>query len=78
MAKAEDGLGVILALGKPKAKGGAEPDTDDEEGGGSARELAASAFIKAVKAGDAAGVADAFEELQACCGGMGGEPDADD
>ena len=72
-SKAEDGLGAILALGKPKGGEGAESG----EGEGSARELAASALIKAVKAGDAMAVADAFEELQACCGGMS-EPDEDD
>jgi hypothetical protein len=78
MAKS-DGLGVLLALGGKSSKGGGAPEPDGDEGEGGGRELAASALIKAIKSGDAAGVADAFEELTHYCGGASmGEPDGDE
>ena len=78
--KPEDGLGVVIALGKPKGSKGetaaSEPDGDDA--GGGTRELAARALIAAIKASDASGVADALDEFLAGQSSSKGEPDGDE
>ncbi len=54
------GLGLLIGVG-PKPG-------DDEGGEDDAKTLAAKGLIKAVKAGDSAGVADAFQQLYDACG----------
>ncbi len=63
------GLAVLIGAGKPAP---AEEGEDDE------KSLAAKSLIKAIKASDAAGVADAFQLLYDACGSHSMSEESDD
>jgi hypothetical protein len=74
--KASDGLGLLIGLGIPKKGKGPMPG-DEGDDAHEEKQLAARAFLKAIRRDDEDALIDAFTQLSECCGG-GMSKDSDD